>query len=450
MDITVISLIVVGIFVLVFGIFVFTGKGSSPKPAKSTNKPASTGKQAKNANVEKEEVKGLKRKNDAQIPRKDIFSFMEFDKIVDDMIVQDGGKRYSMVLQCKGINYDLMSDVEQMAVEEGFITFLNTLKFPIQLYVQARAIDLKQSMNVFDKSLKDLEAKFNEADDNYKRLSNDLNAGYSTINDAKFEREKFANMLDYARDITHYVERISLNKNILQRKFYIVLSYNRSEIVGTSEFSKEEIHDLCYRELYTRAQSLKSALMSCSVSSNVLDSNELAELLYISYNRDDEKIMDVRTALESGFYRLYTTSKDVFEKKNEMLQQEVNQEAQRRVKRAIEEILNGEEVKSEDELKEEFEDSVDRQAVAIVEDSDVDDQTKEVLIDKIAENHVKGVVERQQKREKKLKQIEEENALEEKNDKIDVQVEENKDINDGNEILVDEPNNDTNENDSIV
>lgn len=462
MDITVIGLIVVGIFGLVFGIYVFTGKGAS-KPSKSATKKSSVPVKANEKNTDaKEEVKGLKRKNDTQIPRKDIFSFMEFDKIVDDMIIQDGGKKYTMVLQCKGINYDLMSDIEQMAVEEGFITFLNTLKFPIQLYVQARAVDLKQSMNVFDKSVKELESKFNEADEKYKKLAGDLNSGYTKINEAKFEREKFANMLDYARDITHYVEKISLNKNILQRKFYIVLSYNRSEIVGTNEFSKEELHEICYRELYTRAQSLKSALMSCSVSSEVLDSNELAELLYISYNRDDEKIMDVRTALESGFYRLYTTSKDVFEKKNEMLQEEINQEAQRRVKRAIEEILNGEEVKTEDELKEDFEDSVDKQAVAIVEDSDVDDKTKDILIDKIAENHVKGVVERQQKREQKLKQIEAENKEREEaeiKEKVEEKVEdavkdepaEAINTNDSTEDeIVTKEQDDTNENDSIV
>jgi hypothetical protein len=64
--------------------------------------------------------------------------FMEFDKIEDDMIVQDDGRRYVMAIRCMGINYDLMSEPEMLADEEGFANFLNTLKFAIQLYVQSR------------------------------------------------------------------------------------------------------------------------------------------------------------------------------------------------------------------------------------------------------------------------------------------------------------------------
>ncbi|MEG1204395.1 MAG: hypothetical protein RSE00_03915, partial [Clostridia bacterium] len=75
------------------------------------------------------------------IPRKDMFDFMEFDRILDDMIVQENGSKFTMAVKCKGINYDLMSDVERLSVEEGFITLLNTLRFPIQLYVQAQNID---------------------------------------------------------------------------------------------------------------------------------------------------------------------------------------------------------------------------------------------------------------------------------------------------------------------
>ena len=64
------------------------------------------------------------------------------------MIIQKKGK-FLMVIECQGINYDLMSDVEQLAVEEGFITFLNTLTSPIQLYVQAQNLDLKGTIKVY-------------------------------------------------------------------------------------------------------------------------------------------------------------------------------------------------------------------------------------------------------------------------------------------------------------
>ena len=71
-----------------------------------------------------------------------VMDFMEFDRIEDNMIIQKDGFKYIMVIECQGINYDLMSQVEKNAVEEGFIQFLNTIRHPVQLYVQTRTRDL--------------------------------------------------------------------------------------------------------------------------------------------------------------------------------------------------------------------------------------------------------------------------------------------------------------------
>ena len=77
------------------------------------------------------------------LTRESIFDFMEFDEIVDNMIVRKNRTQYVMVLACSGVNYDLMSLAEKYAVEEGFVQFLNTLRFSIQLYVQSRTLNLR-------------------------------------------------------------------------------------------------------------------------------------------------------------------------------------------------------------------------------------------------------------------------------------------------------------------
>ena len=84
----------------------------------------------------------------------DVKSFLDFDEIKDNMIVQDKGKRYVMAIQCQGINYDLMSGMEKVAVEQGFVQFLNTLRRPIQLYVQSRKVNLEESLQNYNKRLK--------------------------------------------------------------------------------------------------------------------------------------------------------------------------------------------------------------------------------------------------------------------------------------------------------
>lgn len=419
-----------GIFVAIFAIFLF-GK----KDPKTQNNNA--GSVINVAPVRKEVTpaqtvggKTVKSKDDKGVARKDIFNFMEFDKIADNMILQEKGNKFTMVIQCKGINYDLMSEVEQMAIEEGFITFLNTLKYPIQLYVQARAIDLKNSMNIYKQSLDVLNDQYKSADDEYARLANSLDANYSEIREAKMEREKKAHILDYAQDITKYVERISLNKHILQRKFYVVLSYHKSEVATTSEFTKDELYDICYRELATRAQSLIGALASCSVQGKILNSNELAELLYISYNRDDEKLLDVRTALESGFYRLYSTSKDVFVKKEEMMQKQIEEAAIERVKDALVQNMRMQEGLTEDELIEEFEDRADREALNIINTADMSEDERQVLSDIIAGRHVIEAEKRKQARAtvKKVKEIAKEGKNRtNKEDSVEANLDQNED-----------------------
>ena len=87
---------------------------------------------------------------------KSIYDFMEFDEVKDGMIVLKNHKKYVMVIDCRGINYDLLSEVEKEGVEAAFIEMLNTLRFPIQLYVQTRTLNLTNLLNEYRKKTDDL------------------------------------------------------------------------------------------------------------------------------------------------------------------------------------------------------------------------------------------------------------------------------------------------------
>lgn len=418
------AMIFIIILIGVFAFFLF--KGDSKK---------NDGNSKKNQSSKSDSVTGIKRKNESSnLQKKDIFDFMEFDNVEDDMIIQDNGSRYTMVIQCKGINYDLMSNIEQLAVEEGFIVFLNTLKYPIQIYVQARSVDLKKSMSIYNERVKIFENQYNESDENFRKKINTLDATEEEIDIARNERAKFANIYEYAQDINKYVERLSMNKNILQRKFFIAISYSKSEIAANNNFSKEEIYDICHRELYTRANSLISSLMTCSVVGRVLTSEELIELLFVSYNKDDERLFDISTALDSDFYRLYSTSKDIYDKKREAIQEEVEKEALERVKDAIKQTARQDKIKSPEEVEDDFEEAADREAINIIREAEIDRETKEALTNVIAENHVINARERNEKRKAK-KEAEVESTANENNtlmEKTGTEISDEKDKNNNN------------------
>ena len=105
-----------------------------------------------------------------QYNKQSIYDFMEFDKVEDNMIVQKNGRRYLMVVECQGINYDLMSKVEKVGVEEGFQQFLNTLRHPIQIYIQTRTINLEGSISKYRTKVKEVEDKYNKMQFQYNQI----------------------------------------------------------------------------------------------------------------------------------------------------------------------------------------------------------------------------------------------------------------------------------------
>lgn len=282
----------------------------------------------------------------SDIKKEDVFKFMEFDRILDDMIVQNNGSRFTMAIKCKGINYDLMSEIEQLSVEEGFITFLNTLRFPIQLYVQAQNVDLKSAISKYKENISGVKSEFEKLDYQYTKTVEAFDSTTEEIEKAERERNEVLNVYEYATDIINYVERMSYNKNLLQRNFYVLVSYNTSEVSAADKFKKEELINICYNELLTRCHNIISGLASCSVEGRTLDSNELADLIYTAYNRDDKSLLSVKEAIESGFYRLYSTAEDAFIKKRKMLKSEIENEAKIKALVALKDAIENDEYMS--------------------------------------------------------------------------------------------------------
>ena len=273
------------------------------------------------------------------VRREDVFKFMEFDRILDGMIVQNNGSRFTKAIKCKGINYDLMSEVEQLAVEEGFITFLNTLKYPIQLYVQAQNIDLRQTIRLYEKNVEDLKTEYNDINNQYSKIASAFDVDEIELQKVSQERDSISNVYEYAADMIKNVEKMNRNKRMLQRNFYILVSYTTSEITSVEKFNKNELIDMCSTELTTRCQAILGALASCSVSGEILDSNELAQLLYNAYNRDDASLLNIKDSIDSGFYRLYTVSEDAFTKEQERLETYLNDKARLKALQAIKQAI---------------------------------------------------------------------------------------------------------------
>ena len=346
---------------------------------------------------EREKAKEIKTANKEfnGITRETTDKILDFDEIKDDMIIRKNGQQYIMVIQCKGINYDLLSEEEKESVERGFVEFLNTIRFPIQLYVQTRSLNLrktidayKEKVNVIADEIKSLQKQRAE----YLRTGNQ-----KQVEMTDFEIRRKENVLEYGQDISNYIGRMSFNQNVLQQKTYVVVSYFKSELGNISNYSKDEIINMVFTELYTRAETLIRSLGSAQVSGRILDSEELTELLYIAYNRDEEQIYQLDRALDAQYDALYSTSKDVLQKQRERIDNQLEDMA---VDLASESLL-----KADDILKEKLNNELRERTIEIIEEyknqlsPDLYNETKKIIEEQTAQEEKKAKVETAKQKE---------------------------------------------------
>lgn len=160
---------------------------------------------------------------------------------------------YRMVLETSSINFYLMSDEEQDAVVDLYKAFLNSLSFPIQILQKVRSLDLDEYLRPFEQKI----------------LSPNEKAG---------EHEAI-----YSKQIQSYIEYVrSLveTKKILARQFFIVIPYHAS---------KKETIDVVRDQLAQRVIIVEKGLNNVGVRCDLLNSLELLDLFYASYNASDAK-----------------------------------------------------------------------------------------------------------------------------------------------------------------
>jgi type IV secretory pathway VirB4 component len=204
---------------------------------------------------------------------------LEIAEIRDGVVIMHDGS-FRSVVRLNSINFDLMSPQEREAVEYGYQGFLNSLYFPIQIFIRSQKIDIGPYINKLSKI-----------------------------------RSEHDNMLlallmdDYIAFITYVAEQT----NIMDKAFYIVIPYypvsNAQAAVTASKgfltgvFGQKE-HTVTVNEadleaakteLRNRIQAVLNALMQCGVHGLPLDTQELIELYYDFYNPDTATRQKLRT-----------------------------------------------------------------------------------------------------------------------------------------------------------
>src|SRR3990167_1609877 len=66
---------------------------------------------------------------------------LHISEIRDGLVILNDGS-FRVVIMCKSINFDLMSPQEREAVEFSYQGVLNSLYFPIQIFMRSQKVDM--------------------------------------------------------------------------------------------------------------------------------------------------------------------------------------------------------------------------------------------------------------------------------------------------------------------
>jgi hypothetical protein len=198
---------------------------------------------------------------------------LQIAEIRDGIVIMNDGS-FRSVIMVKSINFDLMSPQEREAVEYSYQGFLNSLYFPVQIFIRSNRVDLRPYIDRLDKI-----------------------------------RSEHDNMLLalLMEDYVGFISNLSAQTNIMDKKFYVTIPFfpvadlskaltqsknffsglkglfnNAQPRVVINEGDLNKAKD----ELRNRVQAVLAGLAQCSIQGLPLDTQELIELYYDTYNPD--------------------------------------------------------------------------------------------------------------------------------------------------------------------
>jgi len=300
----------VGLTVILF----LDGRKSKAK----TKQPKSHNKQPKApTNNEKGKIISFNRVKGQKVNIKTTQESLPFDTIEvfspDEpigIVAKNDGKTFIGVIEVQGINYNLLDIAERELLEKGFEMLLNGIDYPIQIFVQSRKIDIENYKKMYEDMLAEIKRTLDRAIERVNFYSS-VNPDGDELKEFIENSKKLQSQYLYGQQLIDYIIYRCSQKNILERRYYIVLSHVYNPTEFKEELTKEEIVSNAFFDISNRANSIISALHRMKLDGNLLTGNELADLYYTSYNKADSEHYRMERALKSRFSHLYTTAEAV-------------------------------------------------------------------------------------------------------------------------------------------
>jgi len=190
--------------------------------------------------------------------------FLDVSEVKENIIVLKNGS-FRLVLTVSAINFELKSSEEQEAIVSQYQNFLNSLDFPLQIVISSRKLNIEKYLDFISKE--------------EKKQPNEL---------LRLQISEYKN----------FIQQLVSVSDIMDKLFFIVIPFYPTENSEKGFFSnlmaylnpkkniieKRETFETYKSQLLQRADHVTAGLSGVGLKIAPLQTQELVELLYNSYN----------------------------------------------------------------------------------------------------------------------------------------------------------------------
>jgi len=193
--------------------------------------------------------------------------FIEILDIVDNVVLLTSGNACS-IIEIQATNFALLSQEEQNIKVLSYSSLLNSLAFPIQIFIRSKKIDISSYLGLLDEEVE------------------------------KSQNQLLKNQIKSYRDFVQELVNVNV---VLDKKFYIVISYSGLESgIG---MNRNNFFLSAKSKLATKVESLHSMLRRMNLSAKTLNKEELVKLFHEIFNGDIEQINKITQNIKYSFVK---------------------------------------------------------------------------------------------------------------------------------------------------
>ncbi len=182
-------------------------------------------------------------------------AFTEIEDIIDDIVLFKG-KNACSIIEVSSVNFYLLSEEEQNARIYGYMSFINSLSFTVQILIISRRIDLTTYIEMLEKRISEM------------------------------QNPRIAEHLSLYKE---FINELIQGGDLLDKKLYIVIPFSYLEmgpIAATGNNKKTDYIDRIKQSLYSKRSSVIAQVQRMGLNSRTLQKDELAKLYYEIFNQD--------------------------------------------------------------------------------------------------------------------------------------------------------------------